>query len=85
MEGIIIWETIKAAVIFCLIFDSEPFIKVSNWFLLRLRLPLLFNKLLECNTCLGFWLSLVASGLLQTTTPIFISILVILIWNKINN
>lgn len=84
MEGTIIWETIKAVVIFCAIFDSDPFRKVSNSILLRCQFPRVINHLLECNYCIGFWVSIPFSIALQTTSITFISIITILLWNKIN-
>lgn len=84
MEGTIIWETIKAVTIILTIMDSEPFIRIMNRIQLAIRPPRFINNLIDCSFCVTFWLSVVASLALQTTTPIFISIIVNIIIQKIN-
>lgn len=84
MEGTIIWETIKAVTIILTIMDSEPFIRIMNRIQLAIRAPRFINNLIDCSFCVTFWLSVIASLTLQTTTPIFISIIVNMIIQKIN-
>lgn len=84
MEQDLIFTTIKAVVIFWTIFGSEPFTKVSNWFLLRAGLPPVLNHLLECGWCLNFWIWLIISIVMTTTTPLAVAILTYLLLDKLN-
>lgn len=75
MERDLIWEVVKWVIIFFVIFESEPFVKLSNKILLKLRLPKVVNHLLECGWCLVFWTSLGVSIYLQSTTPVAVAML----------
>jgi len=83
MEWSIIWETIKAVVIFYVIFESEPFTKVSNEILMNVKLPKWLNHLLECGWCITFWVSMVASILTLSTTPVAVAMITAMVLEKL--
>jgi hypothetical protein len=79
-----IFETVKAVILFYVIFESFPFTKLSNKLLMKLRPNYLITHLLECGFCIVFWISLCISVLSLSTTPVAVAMLTAMILEKIN-